>query len=109
MKIKSKITKLRKGDEVKVVIGKDKGKSGKIEKVFAKEEKVLISGVNQYKRHLKARSQTQPSEIITITKPLPIANVQLVCSKCHLLTRVGFMLENNKKVRVCRKCQQAIE
>lgn len=109
MKIKSKITKLRKGDEVKVVTGKDKGKTGKIERVFTKEGKVLIDGVNQYKRHLKARSQTQPSEIVTLTKPLPLANVQLVCPKCHLLTRAGFILENNKKVRICRKCQQAIE
>lgn len=100
--------RLLKGDEIKVVAGKDKGKTGKIEKVFSKEQKVLITGVNQYKRHLKARSQSQSSEIITITKPLPLANVQLVCPKCHLLTRVGFILENNKKVRVCRKCQQAI-
>lgn len=108
MKKKSKITKLRKGDEIKIVAGKDKGKTGKIEKVFSKEQKVLITGVNQYKRHLKARSQSQPSEIIIITKPLPLANVQLVCPKCHLLTRAGFILENNKKGRVCRKCQQAI-
>ncbi|MBI1982199.1 MAG: 50S ribosomal protein L24 [Candidatus Levybacteria bacterium] len=100
--------KLLKGDEVKIVAGKDKGKTGKIEKVFTKESRVLISGVNQYKRHLKARSQTQPSEIITVTKPLPLANIQLVCPKCHLLTRIGFMLENKKKLRICRKCQQTI-
>ena len=69
--------KLRKNDTVQVTIGKDKGKSGKIEKVFTKEAKVLIEGVNQFKRHLKARSQSQPAEIITITKPLPISAVSL--------------------------------
>lgn len=102
---KIKLTKLKKGDEVMVVSGKDSGKKGKIEKVFSKRNKVLIAGVNQYKRHLKARSQKQPSEIITITKPLPVANVILICPKCHLQTRVGFKLGKNEKVRICKKCK----
>lgn len=100
--------KLRKGDEVKVVVGKDKGKTGKIEKVFPKTGKVLVIGVNQYKRHMKARSERQPSEIITLTKPLPISNVAFVCPKCHLITRIGYSLENDKKVRICAKCKQII-
>lgn len=100
--------KIKKGDEVKVTIGKDKGKTGKVEKVFPKSDKVLILGMNQYKRHLKARSQNQPSEIATITKPLPIANVLLVCPKCHLPTRVGYAFENKKKTRICKKCKQNI-
>lgn len=100
--------KLIKNDEVKVVAGKDKGKSGKIEKVFAKEGKVLIEGVNQFKRHVKARVQGQTSEIMTITKPLPVANVQLVCPKCKKLTRVGYKMEKDKKTRICRKCEAAI-
>lgn len=104
-KIKNlKLSKLKKGDEVKVVVGKDKGKTGKIEKVFKDLGKVLVVGVNQYKRHMKARSTQQKSEIITLTKPLPLSNVQLVCSKCHLVTRVGFAEENGKKKRVCKKC-----
>ncbi|MDO8657250.1 MAG: 50S ribosomal protein L24 [Candidatus Levybacteria bacterium] len=99
--------KLRKGDEVKIIRGKDKGKGGKIDKVFSKENKVLVTGVNQYKRHMKAKSQNQPSEIVTITKPLPVPNVMLVCPKCHLPTRVGFSMED-KKIRICKKCKQAI-
>ncbi|MDP2649578.1 MAG: 50S ribosomal protein L24 [bacterium] len=111
MKIKNskiKVQKFRKGDEVKVVVGKDKGKTGKIEKIFPKLGKVLVSGVNQFKRHLKAKSQTQKSEIITITKPLTVSNLALVCPKCHLTTRVGFLLEENKKNRICKKCKQII-
>lgn len=100
--------KLIKNDEVKIVAGKDKGKSGNIEKVFAKEGKVLIEGVNQFKRHVKARVQGQTSEIMTITKPLPVANVQLVCPKCKKLTRVGYKIEKDKKTRICRKCEAAI-
>lgn len=103
-----KITKLKKGDEVKVVAGKDKGKTGKIEKVLSKQAKVLVSGVNQYKRHMKARSQNQKSEIITLTKPLPVANVALVCPKCHVPTRIGFLMEKDKKVKVCKKCKKTI-
>lgn len=105
---KTIIKKLKKGDEVKVMLGKDRGKTGKIEKVFPKLDKVIISGVNLYKRHLKARSQTQPSEIITLTKPLPVENVALVCPKCHLITRVGFKTEKDKNVRICRKCKAQI-
>jgi large subunit ribosomal protein L24 len=102
---KSKITKFKKGDEVMVVSGKDSGKKGKIEKIFSKTNKVLVSGVNLYKRHLKARSQKQPSEIITITKPLPVPNVILICPKCHLKTRTGFKIEKTEKKRICKKCK----
>ena len=100
--------KLKKGDNVKIVLGKDKGKEGKIEKVFGKIGKVLVTGINQYKRHLRARSQNQPSEIVTITKPLPLQNVALICPHCKVQTRVGFRIEKNDKIRVCAKCDKKI-
>lgn len=101
--------KLKKGDNIKVVSGKDKGKVAKIEKVLSKISKVVVTGVNQYKRHLKARSQGQPSEIVTIIKPLPLQNVALVCPHCKLQTRVGYKREkDNKKIRICRKCGKKI-
>lgn len=107
--------KLKKGDNVKVVAGKDKGKTGKVEKVMPKINKVLVSGVNLYKKHLKARSGRQKSEIITLTKPLPFANVRLICPKCNLETRVGFKIVGGlpaglagKKLRICRKCEKEI-
>jgi large subunit ribosomal protein L24 len=100
--------KLHKGDEVKVVTGKDAGKTGKIEKVFTKESKVLVPGVNQYKKHVKARTAGEQSEILTITKPLPVANVALVCPKCGKQTRIGYSTEKGNKVRICRKCKAAL-
>lgn len=100
--------KLLKGDEVKIVAGKDKGKTGKVEKVLPVGKKILVGGVNQYKRHLKARSQREPSEIATIIKPIAIANVALICPKCKLPTRVGYRVEGDKKMRICRKCEQEI-
>lgn len=96
--------KLQKGDQVTVVRGKDNGNTGTVAKVFSKESKVLVEGVNQYKRHVKSRTPNQKSEIITLTKPLPIANVQLVCPKCKKMTRVGYKMLKDDKVRVCKKC-----
>lgn len=100
--------KLKKGDLVKIVSGKDKGKTGKIEKVLPQIEKVLVTGVNQYKRHMKARAQGQSSEIVTVTKPLSSQNVALICPHCKVQTRIGFKVEKNGKIRVCRKCEKKI-
>ena len=100
--------KLKKGDNVKVVKGKDKGKTGKIEQAFPKSGKVLIPNINLYKRHLKARSQNQPSEIVTLTKPMSADNVILVCPKCHKETRVGYKIEKGVKSRICKKCKSEI-
>lgn len=100
--------KLKKGDNVKIVSGKDKGKVGKIEKVYPSKEKVLVEGANQYKRHIKSRTQGQKSEIITLTKPLPVAAVALICPKCNKITRIGFKIEKNAKARVCKNCGKVI-
>jgi large subunit ribosomal protein L24 len=101
--------KLHTGDTVKVVRGKDNGRTGKIEKVFPKEAKVIVEGVNQYKRHVKGRMQGQKSEIITLTKPLPVSNVMLQCPKCKKTARVGYkILKDGNKTRVCKKCNAEI-
>lgn len=100
--------KLKKGDQVKITLGKDAGKIGKVEKVFAKEDKVIVLGMNQYKRHMKARVPGQKSEVITITKPLSINNVALICQKCKKPTRVGFKILKDKKIRICKKCKEEI-
>lgn len=100
--------KFRKGDEIKVTSGKDKGKTGKIEKVFPRLGMVLVPGINMYKRHLKQRDPRRPAGIIDIVKALSVGSVALVCPKCSQLTRSGFVFEDGKKVRICRKCEQKI-
>lgn len=100
--------KLKKNDEVVIVKGKDKGKKGKIEKVYASENKVLVPGVNLYKRHYKSRLQNRPSEIMEITKPFPVGNVALICPNCHKETRIGYKFENKEKIRICKKCNKKI-
>lgn len=100
--------KLKKGDQVKIVRGKDSGKTGLVNKIYPKISKVLVEGVNQYKRHVKAKTASQKSEIVTITKPLPLSNVLLLCPKCKKPTRVGYKVLKDSKVRVCKKCNKEI-
>lgn len=96
--------KIHKNDTVLVTTGKDSGKQGVVEKVFPMNGTVVVTGVNQYKRHIKRRSKDQPGEIVTLTRPLDVSKVSLICPKCKQPTRVGFKVEKNKKIRVCRKC-----
>lgn len=100
--------KLKKNDTVLIVKGKDKGKQGKVEKVFSKNNMVLVPGVNLYKRHHKSKVQNKPSEIIEITKPYPIGNVVLVCPNCHKQSRIGYKMENKEKIRICKKCNKKV-
>lgn len=96
--------KFKVGDQVKIIAGKDKGKSGKVEKVIFKEKKLVVSGVNIYKRHKKV-TKSEPAGIYEVTRPIAVSKVSLICPKCQKLTRVGFLIENKTKKRVCKKCK----
>jgi len=100
--------KIKKGDTVKITRGKDNGKEGVVEKVWLKESKVTVAGMNLYKRHLKARSEGQKSQIVEVPRALTIANVSLVCPKCKKVTRVGFKMLAKGKARICKKCEAEI-
>ena len=95
--------KLRKGDKVKIISGKDKGKEGSVDRVLLKEGKVLVLGVNVVKKHLK-KSQNQKGGIVEQTKPIPVCRAMLICPKCSKPARVGIYLDKNKKYRKCKKC-----
>lgn len=100
--------KLKAGDKVKVLSGKDRGRESKIEKVFPKEAKVLLTGINLYKKHSKPRQtsrRTKQSGIIDVAKPLSVSAVALICPNCGKPTRVGYQVsKNGEKTRVCKKC-----
>lgn len=101
--------KLKKGDQIIVTRGKDKGRKGKIEKVFLKTGKVSIPGINVYKKHARQQSEKKPGGIIEIVKPLPVSNVAFFCSKCSKPTRIGYQVDKTgSKNRICRKCQTLI-
>lgn len=100
--------KLKKGDEVQVTVGKDRGRRVKVEMVNVKDQKLVLSGINQYKKHRKPQSGGQAGEIVTLSRPVGVANVALVCPKCKQITRVGFKMMDGKKLRICRKCEMEI-
>ena len=100
--------KLKKGDQVKIMAGKDRGKQGAVEKVFAQTDRVAVAGVNLFKRHTKPRAEGQKGGIIEFVRPITVANVALVCPKCKQTTRVGYKVTAKEKVRICRKCEQEI-
>lgn len=100
--------KLLKNDTIIVTAGKDNGKQAVVTKVFPKKGTVLVEGVNQYKKHVKP-SQGRPGEIVTLSRPLNVSKVALICPKCKQPTRVGYRFQDDKKIRVCRKCDSDIE
>ncbi len=100
--------KVKRGDLILITAGKDRGKQGKIEKVNQNEETVVIPGLNIYKRHLKKRDEKMVSGIIEFSRPIPVANISLLCPKCKKPTRVGYIISKNEKMRICKKCQNPI-
>lgn len=100
--------KLKKGDTIKVTAGRDKGREGKIDRVYKKTGKVLLKGINIYKKHVKKNDQMPEGGVVEIPRPLRIANVAFVCPKCKKQTRLGFKIEGMKKIRICRKCGASV-
>lgn len=91
------------GDEVIVIQGKDRGKKGKVLQVSPSEGKVIVEGVNVVSKHVKPRKMGEAGGIIKAESALYADKVQLVCPKCGQPTRVGHIIENGKKLRVCKK------
>ena len=103
--------KIRKGDMVQVLTGKDRGKRGEVMRAIPKRDKVIVDGVNQVKKHQRATKATMQGGIIDKDMPLPVANVAIVCGTCGP-TRIGYSFEGSadgkqdraNKKRICRKC-----
>jgi len=101
--------KIKINDKVKILSGKDKGKTGKVIQVFPGNERVVVEGVNQMKKHMRPRKQGEKGQVIELASPLHVSNAMLICPKCSRETRVGFKLEAGKKKRVCKKCKEMID
>lgn len=99
--------KVRKGDKVRVMLGKDRGKEGSVAFLLRKKRRVFVEGVNIYKRHVKKMGEIKGG-IIDIPKSLDISNVALICPNCKKVTRVGFKITGKEKIRICRKCGKEI-
>ncbi len=105
--------RIKKGDTVEIIAGKDLGERGEVKSILVKENRVMVDGVNIVKRHQKARQQGNqqiPAQILEREAALDLSNVMLVCSSCDKRTRVGYrMRDDGRKVRVCKKCGADIE
>ena len=101
--------KIKKGDTVQVLSGNDKGKKGEVLEVIPKDSKVVVKGVNVRKKHIKPRKQGDEGGILSIECAINSSKVNVVCPKCGKSTRVEYKIENDKKVRVCKKCGAIIK
>jgi len=95
--------KLRKNDTVKVIAGREKGKSGRIIRIDREKARAVVEGLNMVKKAVKQKKQNQKAGITSVEAPIPVGKLMIVCKKCGP-TRIGYTIDGNGKKRVCRKC-----
>ncbi|MFH0776583.1 MAG: 50S ribosomal protein L24 [Patescibacteria group bacterium] len=101
--------KIISSDNVLVIAGKDKGKTGKVMRVDRKAGKVVVEKVNIVTKHIKKRPDGTPGQIVKFEKPIDVSNVKIICPNCKKPARIGYkILENGKKARFCKKCSEGI-
>lgn len=91
-----------------MISGKDRGKEGKIVKVMPKRNLIMVEGLNLHKKHARARQSDKKGEVVLVPGPVNLSRVQLICPNCSKPARVGFEIGGDSKVRICKKCHQAI-
>ena len=101
--------KIRKGDTVQVLSGNDKGKTGEVLEIIPNTQKIIVKGINIRKKHIKPRKQGEEGGIIPVECAIHSAKVNVVCPKCGKATRIGYEIEKDEKVRVCKKCGAKIK
>mgnify|MGYP001566406877 CR=1 FL=1 len=108
--------KLKKGDNILIISGKDKGRTAKILKSFPKEGRILVEGINLKSKHVKPKKQGEKGQVVKVPYPMNSSNVKFVCPKCGKATRLGYKINDDslkgsrqvKKYRICKKCKSEI-
>ncbi|KKP42094.1 MAG: Ribosomal protein L24 [Parcubacteria group bacterium GW2011_GWA1_33_6] len=108
--------KIKKGDIVLIISGKDKGRTAKVLKSLPKEGRIFVEGINLKKKHSKPKKQGEKGQVINIPGSIEVSNVKLVCPKCGKAARIGYIIEkdslkNSKKqnkFRICKKCKSKV-
>lgn len=101
--------RIKRNDTVKVIAGKDKGKTGKVMRVYPNTERLLVQGINFMKKHKRRTKQGDEAGIIQVERPVHVSNTALVCPRCDQHTRVGMdLLKDGSKVRFCKKCNEVL-
>lgn len=101
--------KIKKGDKVEVITGKDKGKQGKVVSIIPNDEKILIKGINVVTKHVKPKQSGGKGERIQVESPIHISNVMLICPETDKKTRVGFVVKDGNKVRISKRSNKEID
>ena len=101
--------KIKKGDTVEVISGNDRGKKGEVLEVIPKKDKVIVKGINVRKKHVKPRKQGEEGGIIPVECAIYSSKIAVVCPKCKKGVKVGYTMEKDEKVRVCKKCGTKIK
>ena len=102
------IMKIKKGDIVTVITGKDKGKKGKTLQSFPLLSKIVVENINLRKKNVRAKKSGEKGQIVEFPAPIDVSNVKIVCPKCSKASRVGYLVKNGKKLRVCKNCKAEI-
>ncbi len=104
--------KIKKGDQVKIISGKDRGKTGAIISVLPNENRITVEGINLYKKRVRPTKQGQKGETVSVSRPFSASNAMVICSNCKKATRVGLRVEGSgksvTKTRYCKKCGASI-
>jgi large subunit ribosomal protein L24 len=101
--------KIKKNDKVKIIKGKDRGKTGKVLRIESTNSRLYVEGINIVKKHTRQKDQNKPGGIIKKEGPIRISNVQLICPSCGKQVRIGFKIKDSgEKARICKKCGQQI-
>ena len=114
--------KVKKGDTVLIISGKDKGRTAKILKSLVKERQILVEGINLKKKHVKPKKEGEKGQVVSKPVPMDVSNVKFLCPKCGKATRLGYKIvpiesrirdgkaigKKGRKSRICKKCQSEI-
>ncbi|MFA5316385.1 MAG: 50S ribosomal protein L24 [Dehalococcoidales bacterium] len=102
--------RIRKNDNILVIKGKNRGKTGKVRFAYPVKKTLLVEGINMIKKHARAMRNVRQAGIIEREAPIPLANVMLLCSRCNKPARIGFrFLTDGRKVRFCRACGEVVD
>lgn len=100
--------KVKKGDTVLIISGKDRGRTAKILRALPKERGILVEGINLKKKHVRPKKEGEKGQVVQIPAVLDVSNIKIVCPKCGKAARVGYKIEGDTKKRICKKCKQDI-
>jgi large subunit ribosomal protein L24 len=101
--------KIRRGDTVVLLRGRDRGKKGKVMAVIPREGRLIVEGLNMVKKHVRPRRSNEKGQRVSIAAPVNAGNVQIICPQCGKPTRIGVRrLQNGDRERVCKQCQAVI-